>query len=327
MPETFHSFGRLPPELRDKIWKLAIRPGGPARRGAHIFSIYDGSGDDVDKAVVVAASCFKFHHNFSTYLIDGGLWNACKESRLLIERVFDSKKWDAVRDRRLRSHTGNPVQVKGEHLMPATGYFRGDDSTDRYFTVVPYRDLFCLQPEILDYFNCEDISKPDGVALGSTRWGFHGLQNIALEYDPAWGITVEKADLGMRHRLSIVESIIQPLFNAKGLSYVWLIDYRIKRRHYVPTKEETTERDPIIFYGSDRRFVEVLGNKWETAFEDKAEIDSSCDNFIRIMEEAIEHQLDVIEARLMSHESSADWNRVSRFLKIPHLRVLACEYI
>lgn len=131
----------------------------------------------------------------------------------------------------------------------------------------------------------------------------------------------------MRHRLSIVESIIQPLFNAKGLSYVWLIDYRIKRRHYVPTKEETTERDPIIFYGSDRRFVEVLGNKWETAFEDKAEIDSSCDNFIRIMEEAIEHQLDVIEARLMSHQSSDDWNQVSRFLKTPHLRVLAYEYI
>jgi len=38
MPDTFHLFPLLPPELREMIWELAVRPAVP---GAHIFSICD----------------------------------------------------------------------------------------------------------------------------------------------------------------------------------------------------------------------------------------------------------------------------------------------
>ncbi|KAI0844668.1 hypothetical protein F5Y00DRAFT_273600 [Daldinia vernicosa] len=332
MPETFHSFGRLPPELRDKIWKLAIRPGGTARRGAHIFSIHRGSGRNIENAVVVAASGFKLHlaapkyeprsidtglivtsgqevtsswthHNFSTYLIDGGLWNACKESRLVIERVFDSEKWDAARGAYPPS--------------PATSYFRGDDSTNRYFTVIPSEDLFYLQPQTFGYFMLECIGKWNGVALGSRRWGFTGLANIALEYDPAWGILVEKTDPDTRDRLIIIDLIIKTLFHAKGLSCIWFVDYRIKQRCYVPTKKEASCKGPIIFYGSDRRFVEVRGgvDKWETDFEDDAGINSSCCKFI----DAVEY---VLEDRMLPFDMSG-----SGGIWPPHFGVLACEYV
>ncbi|VTT64960.1 unnamed protein product [Fusarium fujikuroi] len=93
---TFTRFIELPRELRDQIWSLAIRDDHP---GAHIFGQYvTGShgfqswrGLSFDVAAPSWGRFFesldenRSDENISTYLIDGGLWTACHESRCIME--------------------------------------------------------------------------------------------------------------------------------------------------------------------------------------------------------------------------------------------------
>lgn len=114
MATEFHLFPFLPWELRDQIWKLAIRPDLP---GAHIFRVSDAdaheTSDDNDsyrcaKSLLAAPQCLPKSVDFtpaaqaaapiswtlnnpSTYLIDSGLWTACKESRLATEQVLQAR--------------------------------------------------------------------------------------------------------------------------------------------------------------------------------------------------------------------------------------------
>jgi hypothetical protein len=116
--KQFHLFPFLPFELREQIWKLAIRPLLP---GAHVFRVYHAS--DTERAnpehatsrpeyrfnklgwSVAVSRCLprsiKFSpaaqaaapiswtlNNPSAYLIDGGLRTTCKESLQVIEKEF-----------------------------------------------------------------------------------------------------------------------------------------------------------------------------------------------------------------------------------------------
>ncbi|KAK3397872.1 hypothetical protein B0T20DRAFT_470158 [Sordaria brevicollis] len=123
---TFHPFLKLPWELRNAIWELALRPLD--RPGAHIFCIeerkLENSGPkerDVvcgpipahwhNEAVLGDASSlhitiptqirgtglFEPAGNPSTYMIDGGLWTACTESRAVMEKAFKHQMWDSKR--------------------------------------------------------------------------------------------------------------------------------------------------------------------------------------------------------------------------------------
>lgn len=100
MATSFHQFGDLPWELRDQIWNLAVRPACP---GIQIFKLYnreDTGALEKMRIMVLDEDYADAHHdhqliipgsdesNISTYLIDGGLWTACKESRRVMERRF-----------------------------------------------------------------------------------------------------------------------------------------------------------------------------------------------------------------------------------------------
>jgi hypothetical protein len=96
---SFHPFPRLPKELRDMIWALAIRPKQPS---AHWFTVFDTS-NDVEWSVVSEYALI--HGRFprcvlaapqrrtsgvkkqqfswakdsrSAYMTDSGQWMACK---------------------------------------------------------------------------------------------------------------------------------------------------------------------------------------------------------------------------------------------------------
>lgn len=106
MPDTFHGFPDLPPELRDAIWNQAIRPQRP---GAQVFKYYTGPEDDDHANVAVKPTHPKAQHlaapeysesagpsvytkdNMSWYLYDGGMWSACKESRRVIAAITHDK--------------------------------------------------------------------------------------------------------------------------------------------------------------------------------------------------------------------------------------------
>ncbi|KAL2015398.1 hypothetical protein VTK56DRAFT_5536 [Thermocarpiscus australiensis] len=205
------------------IWKYAIRPAQPAAHVFRIFSPKDREGSDrKDDLVLLCDNRFNQLHlavpqflpgesvradlmngdeeglgnRPSAYLIDGGLWTACRESRRVIQRKFDSQAWDkARRDRyrnRGRAGIGYPAGAN-ENEMPATGYFApesGNAESYRIFTVFPHQDLFYLQPYNLETLDWGDINY--SIPLGSSVTGYQGLQNIALDFDPAWGRDAEE---------------------------------------------------------------------------------------------------------------------------------------
>lgn len=102
---TFHLFPLLPPELRLQIWNLAIRDYN--RRGVQFFGIDSFTAGRFRMSLVLRPTqCGKicddctdddgdfpfsgtfFHGNKSSHFIDGGLWDACYESRQVMIQRF-----------------------------------------------------------------------------------------------------------------------------------------------------------------------------------------------------------------------------------------------
>jgi len=92
------------------IWKRAMRPRLP---GAHVFHVSDGHswswqpllatpgdvprGVDSGEAALATAPTALTLNNPSTYLIDSGLWTACRESLRAIEKDFQvPARWQGV---------------------------------------------------------------------------------------------------------------------------------------------------------------------------------------------------------------------------------------
>ncbi|KAM6530213.1 hypothetical protein FALCPG4_008338 [Fusarium falciforme] len=199
MATTFDRFSDLPRELRDEIRRFAIRTTRP---GVHIFRLYNdfkddhaGARDSLSSARFFTGQCLAepswdryFHstntdcgdRNVSTYLIDGGLWTACKESRLLMEKRFRNSEWGYLRK---QQGTGRPLErIWKLWFLPATGYFTSLGSASHYFTVIPCRDLFVLRPDLLGNTDGDwvDLKLPEGLT--------ERVRHIAIEYNPEWGI-------------------------------------------------------------------------------------------------------------------------------------------
>ncbi|KAH7020200.1 hypothetical protein EDB80DRAFT_870791 [Ilyonectria destructans] len=273
MTATFDRFSDLPSELRDQIWSFALRT---ARPGVHIFRLYNSYKDDHAGAHDVVSLHYYFNghrlaaplwdryfdnidakysdRNVSTYLIDGGLWTACKESRLVMEKHFQSSEWNHQRKYKRKDLIGKECR----HLlnMPATGYFCCDGgAAPHYFTVLPHQDLFVLQPESLDNIDWDRI-KFD-IPIGSTLKGFKGIRHLAIEYNPEWGIQMSKAEPHQAD-FPIVQTLIQAAFNADHAWKIWFIDHNLKRKKDSPVVEENTScYDTNAFYANDRKFVDV----------------------------------------------------------------------
>ncbi|EHK20709.1 uncharacterized protein TRIVIDRAFT_223676 [Trichoderma virens Gv29-8] len=117
-------------------------------------------------------------HNPSTYLVDSGLWNACKESRNHMLEAYGVKHWKRLR-------TAYPQiffhRLERQALMelPLVVYFR-DRGIDRYFSFFPNKDLIYLQT-----IKIEHVIWSWKMRLGGDPWTLCSLPNIALELNPA----------------------------------------------------------------------------------------------------------------------------------------------
>ena len=226
MAAEFHFFPFLPWELRNQIWKLAIRPALP---GAHVFRFSDAgaseqdgpdheSSDDdnsyISKSRLAAPQCLPKGVDFSpaaqaaapiswtlnnpsTYLIDSGLWTACKESLLVIEKEFQ------VRARARRQKVWSLSEMEsfrkkgGRFTLPETfTHAACHGSRRRYLTVFPDQDLFILQPCDVTALNWKLVreSIPSWTYKPKYKewWQIsainrvEGERHMALEYNPAW---------------------------------------------------------------------------------------------------------------------------------------------
>ncbi|RBA21881.1 hypothetical protein FPRO05_00228 [Fusarium proliferatum] len=256
---TFPLFSQLPLELREQIYKMAMRPDKP---GVQIFRVYDPEPDnpvharDIMGFSVTGASQRRWSlppclscpprlalplwnkypdstnglsdHDISTYLIDSSLWTVCHESRSMMRRVFGVN--DASSQRCLGSATAH--------------YLSG--SAPSWITIFPKNDLIVLQFDDMFKFNWIHL-----LDLFHTKaWSFGGVLNLGIEYDVEWGIFHSERELFHLASCSLYVNI-------------WLIDHNLKRREGTPPQKDSVEleyENPVLhasFYANDRKFLRV----------------------------------------------------------------------
>lgn len=334
--ETFHRFPNLPGELRKEIWRFAVCFDGLARSGAHFFGVVSprevGTAELASHALVLRDSTFDrkiclvgplwewmsaerefidkpepaswIDNNPSTYLVNSGLWMACKESRYAIDQVFHRPQQDGTRSNRFRRM---PLAYQNEADMP-------DDAKDRFITVFPGHDLFCFQA--YDWGTLDRERIPGGIPFLLNTFG--GVRNMAIEYDSTWGIEVNHPgynEWGMI--LEHLSNILAEVIGRPGVRKLFLIDYRIKRRHHVPTKEQTEKGAGQIFYHQGRRFTDVKFHRQDSMWQQEYEVaeDEMCSNmFVRDLQEV---------ARVLVRGRSSNPEEDRRI--IPYFGILACE--
>ncbi|KAM5374758.1 hypothetical protein ACJZ2D_006402 [Fusarium nematophilum] len=323
MADTFHLFSRLPPELRLQIWTQALRPRDP---GVHFFTldpVLDTSetdeprfqhlarplilSRDYRKRYSLGAPSFPLpldvgpnpatedkvswtRNNPSTYLIDGGLWTASKESRRVMESEYQMQKWDAVR--KGRQHTkkwgsdvyddpgGRSYTYDKEKRIPSMGLFVNKDSTGQYFTVLPNWDLLFLQARDFDIGLISQVGR-----LWSFNAGYHGFKNVAINYDPTWWAEVEYKRGYQRHESgSLLANFALQASFAKEIKTFWFVDYGMKREF----NGSRNRPDRKVFEGVGCRFIQV--------YEDDEEFESNTGfgslSFCKTVEDAAQWKQD-----------------------------------
>lgn len=219
---TFHRFGELPFELQEEIWVLAVRP---IRRGVHWFEIRTdndngalsaptdismepwreferlrlvastheqtslASETKLEPEVSTKTADVRTHRNPSIYNIDGGLWSACKHSRLVIERhsrnlekyFFGSKRGVGGANKDLDA--GECLAYGGWKAI-ATSYFINNNLGPQYFTVIPHADLFCFPLSSIKTFDWKWF-KFD-LPFSSIKFNFTGVFHTTFVYQPEW---------------------------------------------------------------------------------------------------------------------------------------------
>ncbi|KAF0322095.1 hypothetical protein GQ607_010598 [Colletotrichum asianum] len=119
--------------------------------------------------------------NGSEYLLDAGLWTACRDSREVMK-----KKWKE----RTKIYVHNPDPTRRDLTPQMVGVICEGDKTYG-FTVNPRTDLICLQiPEDAVYNDFDSRSK---LPFWNDSWyGWRGPMNVAFEYDSSWAFDPKK---------------------------------------------------------------------------------------------------------------------------------------
>ncbi|KAF5986254.1 hypothetical protein FBULB1_2541 [Fusarium bulbicola] len=267
------NFSDLPREVRDMIWPLVLRDDHP---GVHIFGHYDEDKKGMAEGrSMMHGSLFsgilsepspdryfnnldkdRKNENISTYLIDGAMWNTCKESRLAIEKHFSQYKWPVEGLRRFMQRDTREWCEYSYWLVfqvPSTGYFEG--GSPHYLTVFPRRDLFIFQFDKLDGIDWHFVgSRP---TRGGLRPSWRRLQHIAIEYDPQWADEISASPfIWDRPNFS---KLMDAAFELKDCEKLWFIDRTLKRRKNAPASKEEPNGHVSLdaFYAKDRRFLEI----------------------------------------------------------------------
>ncbi|KAK9413389.1 putative 2EXR domain-containing protein [Seiridium unicorne] len=240
---TFHHFRRLPKELGDQTWDAAVRNERP---GAHVFSLEYDDAFSIDETLLDTKQA---------YLLQA------------IRRLPRPASPPESRARILRWFP-RPLQPQreSENFMSGTGAFHNvycaPNGVEEYtplhrYRILPHQDLIILQPcygltigtswdnvfDRDDAFFGEDPSIND-VPQWLWSVGLMGPENIAIE---------------VAHPSTEAMAVCTELFyRLTGLTNVWMIDYRLNRRHKSTAPSEGllyfgSQEERTVFYASDRK--------------------------------------------------------------------------
>ncbi|KAF5006250.1 hypothetical protein FDECE_7410 [Fusarium decemcellulare] len=244
MASTFHQFSRLPAEVRWQIWEEACFPR--QSRGLHY-------------ATLDATLHFVSHHfpgNRSAYSWDGGLWMACKESRVALEKHHYMQEWKESELRDPTEYQYSESWMGSEKEAPGLVAVH-DDHQAWHCVVYPARDIFCVTAHNNDW---ESVME---------SWPWYGLlvivpfiedvttlrvDNIALEFDPSWNVELSRDGYRFNDRKSPGSFLVRMLLDLAredGIPNIWLIDNSARWR-----AKPGRDISPVS-YGSDGEYVEI----------------------------------------------------------------------
>ncbi|ETS81044.1 hypothetical protein PFICI_06046 [Pestalotiopsis fici W106-1] len=264
----FHYFPLLPKELRDMVWNFAAQSqlSAPSMHFFQLQTVLEENRtlegrDNVEKCILTVpkhsgfADGLGFRHNPSSYLNDLAVWDACCESRHLLEagraRAANNDKSDGrimtvrnkLPDEDLPWKKGlSGWQTPGQTCHCAYGLHQpseidndGDDngssSTHRNLLINLEQDVLCLTLDLpnLKAFMRDGNELLEIPELRGLKDGYP-VRKIALQYHPDWiggrdGIEPQQED-GLRDVLDVLSQY--PYFPL--LECLYLIDYRITPR-------------------------------------------------------------------------------------------------
>lgn len=303
------TFSDLPPHIRKRIWNYAIRRDRPGAHFFSVYNwediIQDFAGNKLEDVAMVRAfewlTCYRPHflkpprkdecdtastNNFigppvsgapwsycnrSTYLVDGGLWTACKESRACMLEAFCDKFPPPSWPRKIVDYPPSPPQsAPGSPLsegstssqfiditrltrvrQPATFSIAPavSSSAPWWCTVVRAADLVCFRPRSFATAGASWASLVVDAAFLAPRRGHVGADNLAVV------LPRRRADDG--GGAALLQDVARALAHlARFATRLWLVDELITRRADACVSDDEVVR--AVFYGEGCRFVEVF---------------------------------------------------------------------
>ncbi|KAL3587346.1 hypothetical protein FPOAC2_13241 [Fusarium poae] len=267
MLNSFHLFTSLPVELQAEIWSRAVRSTKP---GVQVFSLSSDAmcqqhGENTQNYPwaatyrlmapkwsfgPISATVNNSHStlaswtksNPSTYLVDSGLWNACRHSNRVMRDIIEATGPMVVQTKVERC--SREVNLGASANLP---------SQKRTIIVSPHQDLFILQldnPEMLNWSLFEDV-----VPLDASP-GLAQIRHVGWQYHPIWASSLH--DSPWITSLDSLCAYIVYRMRLGGLETLWLINYRIKRKHWVSSRSEVKGPKPKVFETDNFRLTEVV---------------------------------------------------------------------
>lgn len=260
MSATFHLFPLLPPELRLKIWNLAIRDY--SRKGVHFFGIDSRTGrrhgdllalkptecgktcndcaDECDDDSYHPFSETLSHGNKSSHFIDSGLWDTCYESRQVMIQRFGRVT--------PRLHFG----LVNETAYATYGYFDVNGET-RHITFSPYQDLFVMTAH--EFYYATERHYSLDLLFGPMRLTSESMHHFGLEMAPSW-YSEGWSSLQCRQ---IRKWVMDAMMELPERVTIYFIDYRLRLE-----EASRTEQENEVFYANSGRFIEVQeADNWD----------------------------------------------------------------
>jgi hypothetical protein len=189
--------------------------------------------------------------NESTYLIDSGLWSACRESRAMIERRFKVAEWGMMPERNKTWDVDDDGDIPD--TQAATWFVVDGESPPIRCLTRPRTDLFYL---IFFDYETIDWKRISGLPLSgspfSTSYGSHSqyrVSHLALESEFHGGWEGKEGQ-------SVVRAASGELSWARNL---WFVNYHITRKTGAPPVTYRRDRHQYRrrFYGNGYTFTEV----------------------------------------------------------------------
>ncbi|KAJ4013334.1 hypothetical protein NW752_007631 [Fusarium irregulare] len=187
---AFHRFDQLPAELRLQIWEAACQPL-PTRSNRGIHYVAAKGGLIVAKPHNWSQPPSTGEASRSAFLIDGGLWRACKESREAIAKHTRFHDWVHKQSIAINALDSCTVDwAGGDDSMHPAFVETSEGEEECRMLVYPYKDIFCIQVD--DWLSLQRGLFDSDLEMAFVQSNSHpvlpraNVRNIAIQFDDSW---------------------------------------------------------------------------------------------------------------------------------------------